>query len=53
MLLVGTVCKRIPNCPRPIPKKLSYSYMIAFTQWVAVRNAPVCFFLCPNGNTMR
>ncbi|KAH3854494.1 hypothetical protein DPMN_097037 [Dreissena polymorpha] len=58
MLVVGPVCKRIPNCPPKISKILSYSNMIAFPQWVQPRAAPgtisspVCFFLCPNGNTM-
>ncbi|KAH3854510.1 hypothetical protein DPMN_097053 [Dreissena polymorpha] len=32
MLVVGPVCKRIPNSPQKIPKKLSFSYMIAFPQ---------------------
>ncbi|KAH3854479.1 hypothetical protein DPMN_097021 [Dreissena polymorpha] len=58
MLVVGPVCKRIPNCPGKIPKKLSYSYMIAFPQWIqpgaapVTISSPVCFFMCPNGNTM-
>jgi len=58
MLVVGPVCRRIPSCPQKIPKKLSYSYMVAFPQWVipgAQGNTSadnVKFFLAPNGGTM-
>lgn len=58
MLVVGPVCKRIPGCPSEVPKKMSFSYMIAFPQWVqpgstgANLSSPVCFFLCPNSSAM-
>ena len=56
MLVVGPVCRRIPSCPQKIPKKLSYSYMVAFPQWVMEQGystaAEKYFFMCPNADSM-
>ncbi|KAL4238272.1 hypothetical protein ACF0H5_002984 [Mactra antiquata] len=54
MLVVGPVCKKIPDCP----KSVSYSFAIAFPQWITRGStganllSPVFFFLCPNGTAM-